>query len=149
MIRKPLHILLADDDAADRLIFQEALNELEIKPIVDTVNNGVELMDYLTKEEAPLPHLIFLDLNMPRKNGLECLKEIRNNEKLKDISVVIYSTSENEKDIDDTFRYGANVYLTKPNDYNMLKQLLYKAVAATYLYQGEPLFYRANFLLKI
>ena len=148
MNNEPFHILLADDDADDRLLFKEALEELEIKPTVNTVNNGIELMAYLTKKDAPLPHLIFLDLNMPRKNGLECLKEIRSNEKLKDISIAIYSTSDNEKDIEETFLSGANVYLTKPDNFNMLKQLLYKAVAATYLYQGSSL-KRENFFLRI
>ena len=148
MNNEPFHILLADDDEDDRLLFKEALEELEIKPTVNTVNNGIELMVYLTKKDAPLPHLIFLDLNMPRKNGLECLKEIRSNEKLKNISIVIYSTSDNVKDIEETFLNGANVYLTKPNDFNTLKQLLYKAVAATYLYQGSSLS-KENFFLKI
>lgn len=148
MNNEPFHILLADDDEADRLLFKEALEELEIKSIVHTVNNGMELMAYLTDKNTHLPHLIFLDLNMPRKKGLECLKEIRSNEKLKNISIAIYSTSENEKDIEATFRNGANVYITKPNDFNMLKRLLYKAVAATHLYQGDS-FNRENFFLKI
>lgn len=148
MSNEPFHILLADDDEGDRLIFKEAMEELEIRPIVHTVNNGMELMAYLTKKNARLPHLIFLDLNMPRKNGLECLKEIRSNEKLKDISIAIYSTSANEKDLEETFRNGANVYITKPDDFNILKQLLYKAVAATYLYQGDS-FNKENFFLRI
>ncbi|HMH33292.1 MAG TPA: response regulator [Puia sp.] len=145
---EPFHILLADDDEGDRLIFKEALEELEIKLIVHTVNDGVELMAYLTRKNAHLPYLLFLDLNMPRKNGLECLKEIRSNEKLKDISIAIYSTSDSEKDMEETFLCGANVYITKPNDFNVLKQLVYKAVAATHLYQGESLS-RANFFLRV
>lgn len=148
MNNEPFHILLADDDEGDRLIFKEALEELEIKPIVHTANNGMELMAYLAKENVRLPHLIFLDLNMPRKNGLECLKEIRSNEKLKDISIAIYSTSDNEKDMEETFLNGANIYITKPYDFNMLKQLLYKAVTATHLYQGNT-FNKENYLLKL
>jgi CheY-like chemotaxis protein len=112
------------------------------------VNNGMELMDYLTKENNPLPDLLFLDLNMPRKNGLQCLKEIRGNPKLKNISIAIYSTSSSEKDIDDTFRNGANVYIKKPNDFNLLKQVLDKVVMAAWQYQ-EPPFNRENFLLRI
>lgn len=148
MEKKPLHILLADDDEADRLLFKEALKELEMKLIVDTVNNGIELLAHLNEKNAQLPHLIFLDLNMPRKNGLECLKEIRSIEKLKDISIAIYSTSDNENDIEETFMNGANVYIAKPNDFSILKQLLYKAVAATYLYQGNS-FNKENFLMKV
>ena len=148
MEKKPLHILLADDDEADRLLFKEALQGLDMKLIVNTVNNGIELMAYLTEKNSQMPHLIFLDLNMPRKNGLECLKEIRSFEKLKDISIAIYSTSDNEKDVEETFLNGANVYITKPNDFSILKQLLYKAVAATYLYQRNS-FNKENFLLKM
>ena len=141
-------ILIADDDEGDRLIFKEALEELEIKHLVHAVNDGMQLMEYLTKKDTLLPQLIFIDLNMPRKNGLECLKEIRSNDKFKNISIVVYSTSATEKDIEDTFRSGANVYIKKPNNFAMLKQLLFKAVAATYLYQGEDVS-RANFLLSI
>lgn len=148
MEKKPLYILLADDDESDRLLFKEALQELEMNLSVNTVNNGVELLAFLNEKNAQLPHLIFLDLNMPRKNGLECLKEIRSIEKLKDISIAIYSTSDNENDIEETFMNGANVYIAKPNDFSMLKQLLYKAVAATYLYQGNS-FNKENFLMKI
>ncbi|HOZ50787.1 MAG TPA: response regulator [Chitinophagaceae bacterium] len=148
MNNEQIHILLAEDDEADRLLFSETLDELEIKPILHTVNNGVELMAYLNKKNVQLPHIVFLDLNMPRKNGLECLKEIRNNDKLKSISIAIYSTSVNENDMDETFRYGANVYISKPNNINMLRQLFFKAVAATHLYQGEPI-YRANFFLSV
>jgi CheY-like chemotaxis protein len=112
------------------------------------VKDGIELMDYLTKENTPLPHLLFLDLNMPRKNGLQCLKEIRSNKDLKDISIAIYSTSASEKDIDQTFLNGANVYLKKPNNFSMLKLVLEQAVVATVQYQHPP-FNRANFLLRI
>ena len=148
MEKELFDIVLADDDEGDRLIFKEALKELEIKHTIHIVNNGLQLMDYLTKKDTSLPHLIFLDLNMPYKNGMECLKEIRHNEKFKSIAIAIYSTSGSEKDVEDTFRSGANIYIKKPNNIAILKQLLFKTVAATYLYQGEAVS-RANFLLSI
>lgn len=148
MNKEPFHILLADDDEGDRLLFTEAFSELKIKTIVHTVNNGVELMEWLNNKDIHLPHFIFLDLNMPRKNGLQCLKEIRSNEKLKDISIAIYSTSDNEKDMEETFLNGANVYITKPNDFNQLKQVLKNAVETAHKYQ-DPGMNRENFLLKI
>lgn len=147
MTNEPLHIILADDDEADRLLFKEAFEELKIKTIVNMVNDGVQLMNYLTIHQT-LPHLLFLDLNMPLKNGLACLKEIKSDEKLKSISIAIYSTSASEKDIEETFLYGANIYLKKPNDFNILKQLLEKAVMTTYMYQDPP-FNKENFLLSI
>lgn len=148
MENAPLHILLADDDENDRLLFKEAFSELKIKTIVRTVNNGIQLMEWLNRKNIRLPDLLFLDLNMPRKNGLECLKEIKSNEKLKDISISIYSTSDNEKDIEETFRNGANVYITKPNNFNNLKQVLEKAVTKTFQYQDQAM-KRENFLLRI
>jgi CheY-like chemotaxis protein len=124
MENAPIRIILADDDEGDRFLFKEALEELKIKSFVHTVNDGIQLMEYLNDKDTPVPHLLFLDLNMPRKNGLECLKEIRNNEKLKDISIAIYSTSASEKDMDETFLNGANVYIKKPSDFRVLKQIL-------------------------
>jgi CheY-like chemotaxis protein len=105
-------------------------------------------MEQLNSEGRRLPHLLFLDLNMPRKNGLECLKEIRSNEKLKDISIAIFSTSANENDIEETFLHGANIYITKPNSYNLLKQVLEKAVFTANQYQDKSMI-KENFLLKI
>src|SRR5690606_17627724 len=137
MEKEPIQILLVDDDESDRMLFKEAFSELKIKTVVNTLNDGVELMEFLNKEGARLPQYLFLDLNLPRKNGLECLIEIRSNEKFKDIFIAIYSTSDNEKDMEETFLSGANVYITKPTDFNVLKQMLYKSVAATIIYQGN------------
>lgn len=144
----PHRILLADDDEGDQLLFIEAFSEIQVENQVSVVNDGVELMAYLEKKGNPMPYMLFLDLNMPQKNGIECLKEIRSNERLKDIFIAIYSTSNNEKDMEETFRNGANIYLAKPNDFNELKQLLNKAVQATHIYHRNKMD-RKNFLLRI
>ena len=148
MENTPFRILLADDDEVDRLLFKEALAEIEIVSIVHTVNNGIQLMEYLSEMKDNLPQLIFLDLNMPRKSGLECLKEIRVNEEFNSIPVAIYSTSASENDIEETFLNGANIYIKKPNDFSVLKQLLAKAVSSAHLYL-EPSFNIDIFLLRI
>ena len=148
MENAPFHILLADDDADDRLIFIKAFSELRIKTVIHAVNDGVELMEYLSKKQAPLPHILFLDLNMPRKNGLECLKEIKSTEKLKDIPIAIYSTSASEKNIEETYINGANVYIKKPQDFSLLRQILDKAVMTAVQYQQPP-FNKENFLLRV
>lgn len=148
MTNEPLNILLADDDATDRLLFKEAFEELKMKTIVTMVNDGVALMNYLIESKNILPHLLFLDLNMPLKNGLTCLKEIKSLDKLKTISIAIYSTSASEKDMEETFLGGANVYIKKPNDFNKLKKVLEKAILANYIYQDPP-FNKENFLLSI
>lgn len=128
MVTEPLHILLADDDEGDRLLFKEAFFELKINTLVTTVHNGTQLMEWLHMNLNHLPHFIFLDLNMPRKGGLACLKEIKNDEKLKDISVAIYSTSDNERDKEEVLYYGANAYIVKPNNFEKLKEILEKSV---------------------
>lgn len=148
MESKPLHILLADDDESDRLIFTDAFSELDVKTIVHTVNDGDELMEWLNQDSVKLPHILFLDLNMPRVTGLQCLKEIRGNEKLKKLLVAIYSTSDNEKDMEETFLNGANIYIVKPPDFNTLKKMLGKAVDKAHLYQDDAL-NRDNFFLKL
>ena len=143
-----LHILLADDDDDDRLFFKDAIEEVKVKTVVTTVNDGVELMGYLDRPDIPLPNLVFLDLNMPRKSGMQCLKEIRSNPKLKDLSIAIYSTSAQEKDIEETFVKGANIYIKKPNDFEILKNILAKVITINWQYHTSGL-NKENFLLNI
>lgn len=148
MINESLNILLADDEENDRLLFVDAIKELKIKTIIHTVNDGVELMEYLNNADNILPQLIFLDLNMPRKNGLECLKEIRANYKLNDIAIAIFSTSMSENDIEQTLMNGANVYINKPNSFDGLKLALNKVLTTAYAYKNA-FFNKANFLLRL
>ncbi len=146
--KAPLRVLLTDDDEDDRLIFKEILDEMDKDITVHMVNDGKQLMDYLATENNPTPHIIFLDLNMPNMSGLECLKEIRSHEKYSDISIAIYSTSASEKDIDDTFRHGANIYITKPAAYHDLKEVLKKSLSAVRLNKNSDINI-SNFVLKI
>lgn len=143
-----MHILLADDDEDDRLFFVDAFKELKINTKVDVFTDGVELMNYLNKEGVVLPHILFLDLNMPKKNGLECLDEIKSNDKFSEIAIAIYSTSSSEEHIEETFVKGANVYIQKPNDFNTLKKILAEVVAINWQYHTSNL-NKENFLLRI
>ena len=131
---KPLYVLLADDDEDDRLIFKEALEDIKIKTIVTTVNEGIEVMEYLTQDGVLLPDVVFLDLNMPRKNGMQCLEEIRNSPALKHLTIATYSTSGAERDIEETFVMGANVYIKKPNDFSTLKKVVEEAMRTNWQY---------------
>ena len=148
MFSGALHILLADDDEDDRVLFTHALNELKMDIIVHTVKDGFELMDYLEKKANDLPQLLFLDLNMPRKNGFECLKEIRSNLKMTEMAIAILSTSLAEKDIEETFLSGANVYINKPKNFDDLKSVLNKVVFTVRSYQ-YALYDKSNFLLRV
>ena len=143
-----LHVLLADDDEDDRLFFKDAIDEVKVKTVVRIVADGVQLMEYLNKPDIHLPNVVFLDLNMPRKSGIDCLKEIRSNHKLKDLSIVIYSTSASEEDIEATFVKGANVYIKKPNDFNDLKRVLGQVLTINWQYHTSGL-NKENFLLRL
>jgi CheY-like chemotaxis protein len=120
------HILLADDDPDDQMLFEDAVSELTpgLPVSLHIVNNGNELMEYLLDESNPLPSLLFLDLNMPVKNGFECLYDIRQNPILKNISVVIYSTTGNMQEIDEVYKKKADLFLNKPNSFSELETSL-------------------------
>ena len=143
-----IHIILADDDEDDRLFFTDAFDEFKMKTKVQTFNDGVELMNYLMTENAVLPHVLFLDLNMPKKNGIECLHEIKANKRFDDIAIAIYSTSSSEEHIEETFVNGANIYIKKPNDFNTLKKVLSDVVTINWQYHTSGL-NKDNFLLRM
>jgi CheY-like chemotaxis protein len=117
MKNEPIYILLADDDEDDRLIFSDALNEIKMNTIVNTVNDGQELLNYLNKDGVVLPNVLFLDLNMPRMNGLEFLTELRANPEFEQIPVFITTTSGMEIDRLNAANLGVQGYILKPLDF--------------------------------
>jgi CheY-like chemotaxis protein len=143
-----IRVMLADDDEDDRLFFKDAFEEIKIKTDVSTLNNGIELMNFLTQPDIALPHVLFLDLNMPGKTGLDCLKEIKGIDRLKDIAIAIYSTSASEEDIEETFVKGANIYIKKPHDFLALKKILEDVITLNWQYHTSGL-NRDNFLLSL
>lgn len=113
-----MKILMTDDDSDDRMLALFAFKKLNVAHSIDFVNNGEELLDYLNARLASqreLPDLILLDLNMPKKDGREALKEIKANAKLKHVDVIIFSTSNSEKDKKYTLGLGAKRYIVKPS----------------------------------
>ncbi|SHJ11243.1 response regulator [Flavobacterium terrae] len=148
MQKEYIHIVLADDDEDDRLFFTDAFSELKMSTKVQTYNDGVALMDYLNQEDAILPNVLFLDLNMPRKSGIECLQEIKSNSKFDNIAIAIYSTSSSEEHIEETFVLGANIYIKKPNDFNALKKVLSDVITINWQYHTSGL-NKENFLLRM
>lgn len=123
-----LNILLADDDTDDCVFFKQALDELTIPTNLTTVNNGEQLMNHLSNNENQLPDVIFLDINMPRKNGIECLSEIKQNKAFNNIPVVMFSTTNAWDTINMLFKSGAHVYIHKPSDFSQLKQVIHHAL---------------------
>lgn len=123
-----LQILLADDDEDDCLFFKEALDELPIATHLTTVWDGEQLMQLLTKSLEPLPHVLFLDLNMPRKSGYECLLELKRDQKLSPLPVIILSTSFEPAMVDLLYKNGAKACLCKPAGRSALKQVIQQAL---------------------
>lgn len=117
-------IFLADDDSDDCLIFGEALKALNDGSELTISCDGVELLSILDETVPPPPYVIFLDLNMPRKNGFEALSEIRQNERFKNIPVVILSTASNPDVIEKTFHLGANYFVRKPSTFSKLRDAI-------------------------
>jgi CheY-like chemotaxis protein len=124
-----LKLLLADDDKDDCLFFQEALDELSLTSSLTTVHDGDQLMQLLNNPSTILPDVLFVDVNMPRKNGLECLTEIRGNEKFKNLPVIIYSTSYEQSISNLLYHNGAKYYIQKPSDFRLLKKIIFKALS--------------------
>ncbi len=143
-------IFLADDDDDDREFFEEALKEINIQTELTIVKDGAELMNTLseTVSDPPPPHVIFLDLNMPRKNGIECLKEIRETPKLKNIPVVIFSTSAYPNAVETTYTLGANCYICKPNSHQLLKKTIETVLSLNFWEKNQQL-PKEKFLLAI
>jgi len=123
-----LKILLADDDTDDCLLFTEVLEELQLQTALTIVHDGEQLMQVLTKTSNEICDVLFLDLNMPRKNGFVCLEEIKRNDKLKSIPVIIFSTAYDQSVADVLYKNGAQHYICKPGDFYELKKIIQKAL---------------------
>jgi len=127
----PITILMADDDADDRRLTKEALEESRLANGIRFVEDGEELMDYLRHtrkyappNESPRPGLILLDLNMPRYDGRAALKEIKNDPELRQIPIVILTTSKADEDVYRSYDLGVNSYIVKPVTFEALVDIL-------------------------
>ncbi len=126
---KPVHILLADDDEDDRFLTREAFRQQFPVTEMNVVEDGEELMEFLRRtgryesSNHSLPELILLDLNMPRKDGREALQEIKSDRELRHIPVVILTTSDAGIDIDNSYLWGANSFITKPSSFKTLMDI--------------------------
>jgi len=123
-----LEILMVEDSPSDVFLTQEALKQTDGLCRIHVVSDGVEAMDFLRKQgeytQAPRPDIILLDLNMPRKDGREVLLEIKSDEKLKCIPVLVLTSSSAEQDIAKAYSLHANCYITKPVDFARFKEVI-------------------------
>ena len=121
-----LKFLLADDDEDDRILFGQALQEVDREAILETVHNGRDLMRKLRSSTSSLPDMVLLDLNMPGMTGLQCLEEIRSDEAFEHVPVLMYSTTSEMTAVQASYKLGANYYLRKPADFEGLTAAIRK-----------------------
>ena len=123
-------ILIADDDADDRMFLEQALRQSGYTQDIHTVEDGEDLLDYLRRQgrytgrEMIWPTLLILDLNMPRKNGFQALSEIKDDAKLRRLPVVVMTTSAADEDVIKTYNLGVNSFITKPFNFNRLVEII-------------------------
>lgn len=120
-------ILIAEDDVDDRMLLQTAFDENNIKIQIEFVGNGSELIEYLETLEgrkSNYPRIILLDLNMPKKDGRETLREIKQHPVFKKIPVVVFTTTKNENEIARCYELGANTYVVKPDSFELLRKIV-------------------------
>ena len=146
---KPLNILLADDDDDDCIFFKEAVDELLLTTQLSTMHDGEQLMKYLNNETNELPDVLFLDINMPRKNGFECLSEIKLNQKLKKLPVIIFSTSFEQEVVNLLYKNGAQNFIRKPAEYPLFKKIIHQTITTLIIPQNISQPTRENFVLTV
>jgi CheY-like chemotaxis protein len=134
---RPIEILLVEDSPSDTDLTLEALKDFKVRNHVSVVEDGVMALQFLRREgpfaEAPRPDLIMLDLNLPRKDGREVLAEIKKDERLKTIPVVVLTTSRADQDILRAYQLNANCYITKPVDFNQFLEVV-RTIETFWLY---------------
>lgn len=125
---RPIEILLVEDNPGDVRLTREALKEAQVLNQLHVVEDGIEAMAFLRRKgqytNRPAPHIVLLDLNLPRKNGHEVLQELKNNGRLKHIPVVVLTTSAADEDIMQSYQLHANAYITKPVDLEKFMQVM-------------------------
>lgn len=119
-----LTFLLIDDDEDDQQVFSYALSAIDKKIQFVTANDGIEALDMIRKDKEFVPDYIFLDLNMPKMGGIECLTELKKIDQLKEVPIVIYTTSSDQRDRNRIFELGATDFKTKPSDISELKKMI-------------------------
>ena len=126
---KQLNILLADDDIDDCLFFKMAVDDFPSPTQLTVVHDGEQLMELLAGETNELPHILFLDLNMHRKNGFECLSDIKASKKLQHLSVIMFSTSFEKGVVNQLYENGAQYFIRKPSEFSQFKKIIQQSLA--------------------
>ena len=128
------NILMVDDDHDDCYIFEEALKEIRGNIHFSCLTNSEVLMQNLSQQK---PDLIFLDINMPRKNGFDCLEEIRSNPEYNSITIIMYSNSTRPHELEEAFEKGASLFIKKPSAHHLLVEVLTKVLQHNWVNEKE------------
>lgn len=131
-----LHVLLVDDDSDESYLFNEALEHAGLNIRLSRANNGNHLLSFLLSE--PTPDLVFMDINMPYKDGVEALAEIRKNPRFETLPLVIYSTTNNENSINACYKKGANLFVIKPNNFDGMVKVVKKVCTVDWTNYKKP-----------
>jgi len=145
MYNDKVNIILAEDDLDDRLFFTAAFKKLKMQHSLTICEDGDELMNSLAAAET-LPHIIFLDISMPGKSGMQCLKELRANERFRNLTIAIYSSYADARHQEEAFLAGANVYIRKTNDVATLQKILCEVIYINWQYVMDGL-NKENFIM--
>jgi CheY-like chemotaxis protein len=144
-----MNILLADDDMDDCVFFKEAVEDMQLPAQLATLHDGEQLMQHLNNETNSLPDVLFLDLNMPRKNGFECLSEIKHSQKLKELPVVVFSTSFEQEVVNLLYKNGAQYFIRKPSEFSQFKKIIHQTITTLLVPQNISQQTWENFVLTV
>lgn len=135
------HVFLVDDDEDDRSFFVEVLQQIDNSIIITEASDGIELMEILSRPPVPLPEIIFMDINMPRMSGFECLEAIRNHgTALRELKIIMLSTCGNPETVEKAQQLGATYYAVKPSSLTGLRKLLSEVLETDMLQQPQKKF---------
>lgn len=148
MNREYLNVILVDHDEGNQIFFKNIFKDLKIGIKVQLFCNGENLMEYLNSEEALIPEILFMDFDIPKKNSLECLHEIKTDFRFDKMVTAIYSDRLSEPEIEDVFVKGANIFMRKPDNYTDLKKVISEVVTVNWQYHTSGL-NKDNFIMKV
>lgn len=143
-----LHFLMAEEDHQQRLFFQRALKEIKVNIVLEFVHDGYQLLSLLGQRADQLPHIVFLDLNLPSKGALEYLADIRRDSQMRDVVVAILAPEGAEQLMQEAFVRGANIYLQRSTDFQGLTRMLSLVISMFWQYYTSGL-RKENFILNI
>lgn len=148
MNKEYLNVIAADNDEGNIIFFKNIFKDLRIGVKSQCFSSGEDLMEYLTSEGAIIPEVVFIKYDIPGKNSMECLDEIKTDSRLSNIIIVIYSDQISESEIEEIFVNGGNIVMRKPDSYDGLKKSLTEIITINWQYHTSGL-NKDNFIMKV